>query len=87
MENISFLPVCSDWQEERCRILGIKFVVGKHCHHSDPSIMKVSQAPAVTERIKGDGNCFFFLVNCSGCNWIPTGSPRIPPPFNILHDT
>ena len=60
MENISFLPVCSDWQEERCRILGIKFVVGKHCHHSDPSIMKVSQAPAVTERIKGDGNCFFF---------------------------
>ena len=40
---------------------GIKFVVGKHCHHSDPSIKKVSQAPAVTERIKGDGNWFFFL--------------------------
>ena len=44
-------------------MIGIKFVVGNHFHHSDPSIMKVSQAPAVTERIKGDGNCF-FSVNC-----------------------
>ena len=60
MDNISFLSVCSDWQEERCHMLGIKFVVGKHFHHSEPTIMKVSQAPAVTERIKGDGNCFFF---------------------------
>ena len=60
IENISFLPVCSDWQEERCHVLGIKFVADKHFHHSDPSIMKVSQAPAGTERIKGDGNCFFF---------------------------
>ena len=39
----------------------IKFVVGKHSHHSDPSFMKVSQAPTVTERVKGDGNCFFFF--------------------------
>ena len=60
MENISYLPVCSDWQEERCHTLVIKFVVGKHSHHSDPSFMKVSQAPTVTERVKGDGNCFFF---------------------------
>ena len=86
MENISYLPVCSDWQEERCHTLGIKLVVGKHSHHSDPSSMKVSQAPAVTERVKGDGNCF-FSVNCPGCNRIPTGPPRIPPPYYILHDT
>ena len=62
MENISFIPVCSDWQEERCHMIGIKFVVGKHFHHSEPTIMKVSQAPAGTERIKGDGNCFFRSI-------------------------
>ena len=45
-------------------MLGIQFVVGKHSHHIDPSSMKVSQAPAVTERVKGDG-----------CNRIPTGPP------------
>ena len=89
MENISYLPVCSDWQEERCHTLVIKFVVGKHSHHSDPSSssMKVSQAPTVTERVKGDGNCLFFSVNCPGNCRIPTGPPRIPPPYYILHDT
>ena len=85
MENVSYLPVCSDWQEDRCHMLGIKFVVGKHFHHSEPSTMKDSHAPAVTERIKGDGNCF-FSVNCPGCNRIPTGPPRIPSPCYIFHD-
>ena len=81
MENISFLPVCSDWQEEICHMLGIKFVVGKLCHHSDPSIMKVSQAPAVTERIKGDGNCFFFFRSIA---LAVTGSQQDHQEFRLL---
>ena len=79
MENISYLPVCSDWQEERCHTLGIKLVVGKHSHHSDPSSMKVSQAPAVTERVKGDGNCFFRSIALA-----VTGSQQDHQEFRLL---
>ena len=69
----------SDWQEERCHTLGIKLVVGKHSHHSDPSSMKVSQAPAVTERVKGDGNCFFRSIALA-----VTGSQQDHQEFRLL---
>ena len=89
MENISYLVIGK--RRDVIYVIVIKFVVGKHSHHSDPSFMKVSQAPTVTERVKGDGNFFFFFfpVNCPGCNHcrIPTGPPRFPPPYYILHDT
>ena len=53
----------SDWQEETCCMLRIKNFLGKLSHLSHPFIIKVSQAPSVTERAKGDGNCFcsFFF--------------------------
>ena len=56
IENISCLhvPVCSDWQEEiwRCSILGITHFLGKHSHLSQSFIIKVSQAPSVSEGLK-----------------------------------
>ena len=79
MENVSYLPVCSDWQEDRCHMLGIKFVVGKHFHHSEPSTMKDSHAPAVTERVKGDGNCFFRSIALA-----VTGSQQDHQEFRLL---
>ena len=54
IESICYLPVCSDGQEERCSMLGMKFVLGRHSYNSHPSIINDSQ---VTESVKGDGEC------------------------------
>ena len=41
-------------------MLRIKNFLGKPSHLSHTFIIKVSQAPSVTERAKGDGNCFCY---------------------------
>ena len=64
--------------------LVIKFVVGKHSHHSDPSFMKVSQAPTVTERVKGDGNCFFFFFRSIALAVTTAGSQQDHQDFRLL---
>ena len=43
--------------------------------------MKVSQAPAVTERVKGDGNCFFFFRSIA---LAVTGSQHDHQQFRLL---
>ena len=59
VDMISYLPVCRDWQENRCILLGLKFLHGNQTHCQKPSMIGISQAPLAIERIKGDGNCFF----------------------------
>ena len=59
MDMISYLPVCSDWQENRCIVLGLKFLHGNRIRCQKPSMIGISQTPLAIGRIKGDGNCFF----------------------------
>ena len=62
VDMISYVPVCSDWQEKRCILLGLKFLHGNRIHCQKPSMIGISQAPLAIGRIKGDGNCFFRSI-------------------------
>ena len=62
VDMISYLPVCSDLQENRCILLGLKFLPGNWIHCQKPSMIGISQAPLAIGRIKGDGNCFFRSI-------------------------
>ena len=59
---ISYLPVCRDWQENRCIVLGLKFLHGNRIHCQKLSMIGISQAPLAIGRIKEDGNCFFRSI-------------------------
>jgi len=62
VDTISYLPVCRDWQENRCIQLGLKFLHGNRNHCMQPTMIGISQAPLAVGRIKGDGNCFFRSI-------------------------
>ena len=63
-----YLPVCRDWQENRC-IFGLKFLHGNQIHCQKPSMIGNSQASLAIGRIKADGNCFFRSI----ANWLTKG--------------
>ena len=60
IDLIIYLPVSTDWQHEKCRLLGLSFIhPGNNIKSKDLVRIGISQAPLATFRIKGDGNCFF----------------------------
>ena len=62
-DYISYQPVCSEWQKERCALLGLTFILVNHPHLTQPSMIAVSHCPLTTARIAADGNCFFRSVS------------------------
>ena len=56
-------PVCSEWQNERCALLGLTFICVNHPHLTQPSMIAVSHCPLATARIAAGGNCFFRSVS------------------------
>ena len=56
IDSIPYLPTGSEWQQEKCRLLGLSFI---HSNYIKSVRIGLSQAPLATVRIKGDGNCFF----------------------------
>ena len=59
IDSIIYPPVSTDWQQEKCRLLGLSYIHGNNIKSKDPVRIGVSQSPLATFRIKGDGNCFF----------------------------
>ena len=54
VDMINSLPVCRDWQESRCIVLGIKFLHRNQMNcKQQSSMIGISQGVG---RIKGDGN-------------------------------
>ena len=60
---VEYQPVCQEWQRDRCCQLGLKLHHGNHRHSNKPSCIGITQAPKMTTRIKGDGNCFFRAIS------------------------
>ena len=65
-DHINYQPVCSEWQKERCALLGLTFIRVNQPHH--PSMIAVSHCPLATARIAADEK--FLLVCFSSCNRI-----------------
>ena len=59
IDSILYLPTGSEWQQEKCRLLGLSFIRSSYIKSKDSVRIGISQAPLATVRIKGDGNCFF----------------------------
>ena len=62
-DHINYQPVCSEWQMERCALLGLTSIHVNHPHLTQPSLIAVSHCPLATARIAADGNCFFWSVS------------------------
>eukprot|EP00731_Ephydatia_muelleri_P000058 Em0001g58a len=62
VDTVLYLPVCRDWQNNMCSVLGLQFVKGNRDHNEKPLDIALDQAPSIRGRIKGDGNCFFRAV-------------------------
>ena len=60
IDSILYLPTGSEWQQEKCRLLGLSFIRSNYIKSEDSVRIGISQAPLATVRIKGEGNCFFF---------------------------
>ena len=59
IDSILYLPTGSEWQQEKCRLLGLSFIRSNYIKSKDSVRIGISQARLATVRIKGDGNCFF----------------------------
>ena len=59
IDSIIYLPVSSDWQHKKCRLLGLSFIHDNNIKSKDLVRIGISQAPSVTFRMKGDGTGFF----------------------------
>ena len=44
-DHINYQPVCSEWQKERCALLGLTFIRVNHPHLTQPSMIAVSHCP------------------------------------------
>ncbi|KAL5489508.1 hypothetical protein EMCRGX_G018606 [Ephydatia muelleri] len=81
-DHINYQPVCSEWQKERCALLGLTFIRVNHPHLTQPSMIAVSHCPLATARIAADGNCFFRSVSLA-----VTGSQEFHEELHLLITT
>ena len=81
-DHINYQPVCSEWQKERCALLGLTFIHVNHPHLTQPSTIAVSHCPLATARIAADGNCFFRSVSLA-----VTGSQKFHEELYLLITT
>ena len=59
IDSIPYLPIGSEWQQQKCWLLGLSFICSNYIKSKDSVRIGISQAPLATVRIIGDGNCFF----------------------------
>ena len=59
IDSILYLPTGSEWQHEKCRLLGFSFIRSNYIKSKDSVRIGISQAPLATVRKKVDGNCLF----------------------------
>ena len=81
-DHINYQPVCSEWQKERCALLGLTFISVNHPHLTQASMTAVSHCPLATARIAADGNCFFRSVSLA-----VTGSQEFHEELHLLITT
>ena len=81
-DHINYQPICSEWQKERCALLGLTFIRVNHPHLTQPSMIVVSHWPLATARIAADGNCFFQSVSLA-----VTGSQEFHEELRLLITT
>ena len=81
-DHINYQPVCSEWQMERCALLGLTSIHVNHPYLTQPSLIAVSHCPLATARIATDGNCFFWSVSLA-----VTGSQEFHEELRLLITT
>ena len=59
ISQICYMPVCKEWQKNRCNSLGLPYIHGNIEHHTTKVMVPVNLCPSSTARIVADGNCFF----------------------------
>ena len=51
IDSIPYLPTGSEWQQEKCRLLGLSFIRSNYIKSKDSVRIGISQAPLATVRI------------------------------------
>ena len=69
ISQICYMPVCKEWQKDRCNSLGLPYIHGNIEHHTTKVMVPVNLCPSSTARIVADGNCFFRSLS-----FVRTGS-------------
>ena len=59
ISQICYMPVCKEWQKDRCNSLGLPYIHGNIEHHTTQVMVPVNLCPSSTARIVADGNFFF----------------------------
>ena len=63
ISTIDYLPVCGNWQKDRCEAFGLELHRANTKHGNHPVPININQDPSSTMRIVGDGNCFFRALS------------------------
>ena len=79
ISTLDYLPVCGNWQKDRCEAFGLELHRANTKHGNHPLSININQAPSSTVRIVGDGNCFFRTLS-----HIVTGSQEIYPELRLI---
>ena len=61
ISQICYMPVCKEWQNDRCNSLGLPYIHGNIEHHTTQVMVPVNLCPSSTARIVADGNFFRSL--------------------------
>ena len=79
ISTIDYLPVCGNWQKDRCEAFGLELHRANTKHGNDPLSININPASSSTVRIVGDGNCFFRTLS-----HIATGSQENYPELRLM---
>ena len=60
---MDYMPVSRKWQHDRCQSFGLELRRNWLKDQAEPVPITITQAPASTVRIVGDGNCFFRALS------------------------
>ena len=56
ISQICYMPVCKEWQKDRCNSLGLPYIHGNIEHHTTQVMVPVNLCLSSTARIVADGN-------------------------------
>ena len=59
-----YYPVDTTWQQDTCRLLGLRFVKPFNCVPGGPGVILTRPDKSSLVRIGGDGNCLFRALCC-----------------------
>eukprot|EP00731_Ephydatia_muelleri_P007928 Em0004g266a len=55
ISQICYMPVCKEWQKDRCNSLGLPYIHGNIEHHTTQVMVPVNLCPSSTARFVADG--------------------------------